>query len=93
MDSVEIELLGRRYVLRTDRTREHLEAVAKLLERRTRDISGGAPLSRDHVVLLALNLGSELLLARDEERRALERVDAQLERTITLLDAALPEGG
>lgn len=94
MEPIDVELLGRRYALRTDRPKEHLDAVASLVERRMRDITGGGTFSRDHLVLLGLNLGSELVLGRESELASLERLERALDALLQRMDALVePSGG
>ena len=86
MEVVEIQIVGRRYTLRSERPAVHLQAVAHFVDEKLREVTGGDPSSvqRDHVILAALNIASELFLLRarrDELADAVEdTIDLLLER-------------
>lgn len=96
MGLVEIEILERRYTLQSDRNPEHVKAVAAYVDEQLRAVAGGSPDSvrRDHAILTALNIASELFSERelrgglaDEADRSLAALQALLDR-----DLAIPTG-
>ena len=99
MEVVEIQIVGRRYTLRSERPAAHLQAVAHFVDEKLREVTGGDPASvqRDHVILAALNIASELFLLRgrrDELADTVEdTIDLLLERIqIVLGDEDLDSG-
>ncbi len=86
MEVVEIRILGRHYTLRSERPAGHLQAVAHFVDEKLREVTGGDPSSvqRDHAILAALNIASELFLLRarrDELADSVEdSIDLLLER-------------
>jgi len=83
MEVVEIQIVGRRYTLRSERPAGHLQAVAHFVDEKLHEVTGGDPSSiqRDHVILAALNIASELFLLRERRDDLAESV----EETIDLL--------
>jgi cell division protein ZapA (FtsZ GTPase activity inhibitor) len=94
MPVVEIEILGRRYSLRSERPPEHLHAVAAYVDERLLEVSGGRPtlVQRDHAILAALNIASELFLLRDRSEHLARSVDRGLQTVLALVDRAVGEG-
>ena len=92
MQVVEIEILGRRYAIRSERAPEHLEAVARLVDGRLRDLCGGSPLQRDHAILAALNLASDLVLLQEERGALLQEIEVALTRAIDQIDLLTQAG-
>lgn len=86
MEVVEIQIVGRRYTLQSERAAGHLQAVAYFVDEKLREVTGGDPslVQRDHVILAALNIASELFLLRarrDELADSVEdTIDLLLER-------------
>jgi len=95
MGVVEIEILGRRYALRSDRPPEHLRAVATYVDGKLRELSGGRPASvqRDHAILAALNIASELFHVQRQCSLDSRSLDARLGSLVALIDEAVDDDG
>lgn len=103
MDIVEIEIVGRRYSLRSERGSEHLQAVAHFVDEKLREITGGdaSSVQRDHAILAALNIASELFLLRARRDELADRVEDSIDVLLDRIDlviggidaAAGPSGG
>ena len=95
MGVVEIEILGRRYALRSDRPPDHLRAVAAYVDGKLRELAGGRPASvqRDHAILAALNIASELVHLRRQRRQQSHGLDSGLGSLVALIDEAVSESG
>ena len=91
MGVVEIEILGRRYALRSDRPPEHLRAVAAYVDGKLRELSGGRPASvqRDHAILAALNIASELFHLKRQSTQRMHSLDASMGSLVALIDEAV----
>ncbi|HCP46631.1 MAG TPA: hypothetical protein DIU15_11335 [Deltaproteobacteria bacterium] len=91
MGVVQIEILGRVYALTSDRPPEHLQAVSAFVDRRLREIAGGRPdtVRRDHAILAALNIASELFLLRDSGEKLAESLDARLCEVMELIEQTI----
>ncbi len=88
MPVVQIEILGRRYALQSDRDPEHVRSVAAYVDEQLREVSGNRPsaVQRDHAILAALNIASELFLVREKSQDLATSVDRRLASLVTLLD-------
>ena len=95
MGVVEIEILGRRYALRSDRPPEHLRAVAAYVDGKLRELSGGRPASvqRDHAILAALNIASELFHVQRQSSLDSRSLDARLGSLVALIDETVNDAG
>ena len=95
MGVVEIEILGRRYALRSDRPPEHLRAVAAYVDGKLRELSGGRPASvqRDHAILAALNIASELFHVQRQSSVSARNIDARLGSLVELIDETVSDVG
>jgi cell division protein ZapA len=99
MEVVEIEILGRRYSLQSDRPASHIKQVAAFVDGRLRELAGGSAsaVQRDHAILAALNIASELFLLRERTTRLRGAVGDSLDRLVVRLDRAVastdPEQG
>jgi cell division protein ZapA (FtsZ GTPase activity inhibitor) len=93
---VEIEILERRYTLQSDRSPEHVKAVAAYVDEQLRAVAGGRPdgVRRDHAILTALNIASELFLVREQRAGLIDEADRSLASMQALLDRdlAIPTG-
>lgn len=85
---VEIEILGRRYALQSDRDPAHVEAVAFHVDEQLRQMAsaGVSSVTRDDAVLVALNIASELFLAKEKGDEFVRSMDRRLSSLITLID-------
>ena len=81
MGVVDIEILGRRYSLQSDRPPEHLQRVAAHVDKRLREVTGGRTVAvqRDHAILAALNIASELFIANEQRRSFALGLDGKLQ--------------
>ena len=88
-DTVEVEVAGRSYRLRSDKGGADLAAVARLVNARIGEILQAAPhLQKEEVAILAaLNMGDELL----RERAASEAGPAEVEEAVAAVRARLAE--
>ncbi len=91
MEVVEIQIVGRRYSLRSERPAEHLQAVARYVDEKLREVTGGDPalVQRDHVVLAALNIASELFLVRARRDELADAVDGTVESLLERIQMVL----
>jgi len=97
---IEVEILGQRYTIRSEATPNYVRELAAYVEKRAKEIQGGAP-GQDPVKLLglaAIAIADELLRLRDErregdkERTATEKdAVARLGALRQLLDSVVPE--
>ena len=88
MAVVEIEILGRRYSLQSDREPEHIQAVAAFVDDRLRQAgrSVGRMPNQDDAVLVALNIASELFLVRDRSADFAKSLDRRISSLVALID-------
>ncbi len=88
MAVVEIEILGRRYSLQSDREPEHIQAVAAFVDDRLRHAgrSVGRMPNQDDAVLVALNIASELFLVRDRSADFAKSLDRRISSLVALID-------
>ncbi len=91
MEVVEIEILGRRYTLQSDRPASHVKQVASFVDGRLRELAGGSAsaVQRDHAILAALNIASELFLLRDRTTRFRGAVSDTLDQLVGRIDSAV----
>lgn len=87
-----VEIFGRRYELRTTEPNEHVEELARYVDRRMRELAEVSP----HVdtarlaVLVALNIADELFREQTTEPGArTERIRQKVDGLIQRLDAVL----
>jgi len=87
--SIEVVILGNRYVLKSDDTEEHVKHVADLVDDTLRAMGGATPAASYHAaVLTALNFASDLVSLRREHQALQEDVD-HLKEDIDLKTQAL----
>jgi cell division protein ZapA (FtsZ GTPase activity inhibitor) len=93
MAVVEIEILGRRYSLQSDRDPSHVQGVASFVDQQLRDLSGNQPESvrREHAILVALNIASELFLLRETSDQLADQLDTSLGALLVQVDEALAD--
>ncbi len=91
-----VEIFGRRYELRGTEGSEHLEELARYVDRRMRELAEVSP----HVdtaklaVLTALNIADELFREQQTEPGTRnERLRKRVEGLVKQLDEALESGG
>jgi len=91
---VQIEILGRRYALQSDREPSHVRKVAAFVDEQLREVSGGraSAVQRDHAILAALNIASELFLVRERSGEFATSIDRRIQSLVALIDQAVTEG-
>lgn len=91
MPVVQIEILGRRYALQSDREPRHVRAVAAYVDGQLRDMTGGraSAVQRDHAILAALNIASELFLLRERSGELASSVERRLQSIVALIDQSV----
>lgn len=73
--SVEIQILGQRMVLRADEDPRHLERLASYVNRKVDELSAQGPVSPNKLaVLAALNIADDYFRALDEAREFKQKV-------------------
>jgi cell division protein ZapA (FtsZ GTPase activity inhibitor) len=85
---VEIEILGRRYALQSDREPTHIQSVASFVDEQLRQMARGgvSTVNRDDAVLVALNIASELFLVKEKSEDLARSLDRRISSIITLID-------
>ncbi len=93
MPVVQIEILGRRYALQSDRDPDHVRSVAAFVDEQLRELTGGDPaaVQRDHAILASLNIASELFLLRDRGGELAKLLDRRLHSLVTLIDQSVAD--
>jgi cell division protein ZapA len=89
---VDVEILGQRYVVRSEAPSDYVQQLVAYLESRVRDIRGEAP-GQDPAKLLALaalDITDELFRLRDERARSEGDATARVGALLELLDSVIP---
>ena len=91
MEVVEIQIVGRRYTLRSERPPSHIQAVAAFVDEKLCEVAGGDPaaVQRDHAILAALNIASELFLLRARNDELASAVDGAIGELVERIDRVL----
>ena len=74
-----IKILGKEYKLKTDADPGHLQSVAEYVDRVLFEVRRTAPDTQDAAILAALNIASELMMARELPTGQRERIQALIE--------------
>ena len=88
---VEIEVLGQRYVIRSQAPPEHVQRLVDFLEGRVREIRGDGP-AQDPLKLLtlaALDIADELIRIQDDRDRQDGDASARVRALVYLLDSVV----
>ncbi|HVQ76822.1 MAG TPA: cell division protein ZapA [Candidatus Binatia bacterium] len=88
---VEIEVLGQRYVIRSQAPPEHVQRLVDFLEGRVREIRGDGP-AQDPMKLLtmaALDIADELIRIQDDRDRQDGDATARVRALVYLLDSVV----
>jgi cell division protein ZapA len=88
---VEIEVLGQRYVIRSQAPPEHVQRLVDFLEGRVREIRGDGP-AQDPLKLLtmaALDIADELIRIQDDRDRQDGDATARVRALVHLLDSVV----
>ena len=80
MPVVEIEILGRRYALQSDRDPAHVQSVAAFVDEQLRQVGNSSPsgVTREDAILVALNIASELALVKQKSEDLAQSLDRRL---------------
>lgn len=91
MEVVQIEIAGRRYTLRSERPPAHIQAVADFVDERLREVTGGstASVQRDHAILAALNIASELFLLRERRDELALVAESAIDELVDRIDQVI----
>ncbi len=88
--SVEVEILGQRFTLRTDESEQHLQAVAQVVDEALREVTGGrGGQSYQAAVVAAMQVASELVKLRRDHAELKDDIDARTRALITTIDERL----
>ena len=92
--SVEVEILGQKFVLRTDEPEEHLRSVAEVVDEALREVTGGrTSQSYQAAVVAAMSLASELVQLRGEHAELKDDIDSRTRALIQQIDEHLTSSG
>ena len=88
-DSVNIEVMGRKFVLKGSHDKEYIKQVEKYINERIEEVkgSGGSITTYDLMVLVALNLVDDCLKREDEINRLLKTTEENSTRLINLINS------
>jgi cell division protein ZapA len=91
---VEIEILGQRYVIRSQAPAEHVRRLVGFVEGRVEEIRGGGPSqdSQKLLALAALDIADELLRLQDERVRNDGDASARVGALVRLLESVVEPG-
>lgn len=85
--SVEVQLLGQRMVLKADDDPRHVERLASYVGRKVDEVSAGGPISSSKLALLAaLNIADDYFRALEEARELKRQVAAKSRALLYELD-------
>jgi len=85
--TVEIMIAQQKLSLLTDEDPAHVQKTADLINKRLNALLvKGQPLSHQVLMLLAMNLGNDLIKMKDESRKFKDQVRARSEAILTRLD-------
>ncbi len=85
--SVEIQILGQRMVLRADEDPRHVERLASYVKRKVDELSAHGPVtSQKLAVLAALNIADDYFRALDEAREFKRQVAARSRAMLSELE-------
>lgn len=90
--NVQIELLGRKYTLRSQESEEQVHRVVRFVESKLAEISDGKAVdTRDLAALTLLNLAGQYLQLVDEQQHGTKNHDEQLHSIVTRLERELAD--
>lgn len=85
--SVEVQILGQRMVLRADEDPRHLERLASYVKRKVDELSAQGPVAPSKlVVLAAINIADDYFRALDEAREFKQKVAQKSRAMLNDLD-------
>jgi len=89
---VQIELLGRKYTLRSPESQEQVDRVVRFVESKLAEMSGGKTVdTRDLAALTLLNLAGQYLQLVDGQERDAKNRDDQLHLIVSRLERELDD--
>ena len=91
--SVQIQIRGRTYTLRSDESEEDLMAVAHYLDSKMDSLSRASFDEYTVAILAALNIASEFYRFRKTVSEELGLIDKEAASISAIVDAAIPEVG
>lgn len=88
MGSIEINIIGQRYIIKGDAPSEHIQRIAEFVDSRIKEIYAVAPNTPPlkAVILTALNIADELYKTKGEYATITERLEEKTEYMIGLFD-------
>ena len=90
--SIEVVILGNRYVLASDDEEHHVKAVAAMVDEALTNAAGGK-VSIHVAVLTALNFASDLVKLRREHEDLKKDIDSRTQALIETIDEQLTSTG
>ena len=91
---ITVKIFGREYKIKGHAERNYIQSMAKYVDGKMRELSGGStPSSQDRLAILAaLNIADELFQERNKASDTLSSVERRADQLITLLDEGLVAG-
>ena len=90
--TVQINILGREYSLRSQESETQVQRVVGFIEEKLAETASGKSVdTRDLTVLTLLNLAGQYLQLLDENDRAVEHQDDRLQQLIESLERAVAD--
>jgi cell division protein ZapA len=88
-DSVQIEVMGKKFVLKGTHDKEYIKRVEKYINEKIEEVkgSGGSITTHNLMVLVALNLVDDYLKKEDEINRLIKTTEDNSTRLIDLIDS------
>ena len=91
--SVQIQIRGRTYTLRSDESEEDLTAIAHYLDSKMESMSKASFDEYTVAILAALNIASEFHRFRKRVSEELSQIDKDAASISAIVEAAIPEMG
>ncbi len=90
--NVRVELLGRKYTLRSQESEEQVQRVVAFVEEKLAEMVGGKSVdTRDLTILTLLNLAGQYLQLEDQLTRSGVTAGERLEQIVTRLESTLDD--
>ena len=94
MTSVEVQILGQRFVLKSDADQRHVERLVTYVKRKVDEIGAKGPVSSSKLaVLAALNIADDYFKVLEESREFRKQVASQSRSLLADLDDEAPASG
>ena len=90
---VTIDILGQRYIIRSEASDERVRELVAYVETRVKEISGGVPGQEPAklLALAALDIADELFRLRDDQSRGARETSEHLGRLVRALQSAVAD--